>query len=75
MPSKQHAVYCLPVHAQTWKMSEILPEQVNLFPILTRKCVLLARFMIATKQRKLGVWVIYPAWVRLHSLGNLTQSG
>ena len=55
--------------AQTWKMSEILPEHDYSFPIFTRKAVKFASFTIVTKQRKLG------AWVNLPSLGKVTQPG
>ena len=44
---------------QTWKMSEILPEQDCSFQEFTRKCVNYVILKIATKQRNLSANTIF----------------
>ena len=48
--------------AQTWKMSETLPEQDCLFPDFTRKCANYVNFEIATKQRNLSANTMFTAF-------------
>ena len=64
---------------QTYKMSEILPEQDYLFPNFTRKCVNHVNIRNATKQSNLSVREnlinLGKALVTLSRLGRLTQPG
>ena len=52
--------------SQTWKMSEILPEQDCSFPDFTRKCVNYVNFKIATKQSNLGANTMFTVFSFLH---------
>ena len=51
---------------QTWKMSEILPEQDCSFPYFTRKCVNYVNFKIATKQRNSSANTMLTTSTSLH---------
>ena len=51
---------------QTWKMSEIFPEQDCSFPDFTQKCMNYVNFRIATKQRTLNANTTSTTFTSLH---------
>ena len=61
-----HLAEAIRAKGQTWKMSEILPEQDCSFPDFTRKCVNYVNFKIVTKQRNLSANTMFNTFTSLH---------